>query len=187
MIPRVARWMSPAFLLAVLAATTARGDDPAKAKDDPPKSEKAVAVLRGRVTGTDGAALADVLVRAAVADDMRFVDSTTGHALVKGRTDAKGDYRIEFPAVTKPTTVAIDAMKPGYRRLVGTLMMGGDARSIEVERGKEAEADLTLEPARYFAGIVSDERGKPIAGVKVSSNVCVCGGFRGDRAVREPG
>jgi hypothetical protein len=61
-------------------------------------------------------------------------------------------------------------MKPGYRRLVGTLMAGGDARKVDVEPGVAAEATLALEPARYFRGIVVDEQGQPIPSVRVSAN-----------------
>ena len=61
-------------------------------------------------------------------------------------------------------------MKPGYRRLVGTLMSGGDPRDVEIAPGKAAEASLILRPALYFAGIVVDEHGKPIPGVKISAN-----------------
>jgi hypothetical protein len=64
----------------------------------------------------------------------------------------------------------MDAMKPGYRRLVGTLMSGGDPKSVELGPGGEAEASLILHPALYFAGKVVDEQGNPIAGVKVSAN-----------------
>jgi hypothetical protein len=61
-------------------------------------------------------------------------------------------------------------MKPGYRRLVGTLMSGGDPRDVEVAPGAEAEASLKLKPSLYFRGTVVDERGKPISGVNISAN-----------------
>ena len=62
-------------------------------------------------------------------------------------------------------------MKPGYRRLVGTLMAGGDEKSVEVAPGKAAEATLILKPALYFSGIVVDERGKPIPMVEIAADV----------------
>jgi hypothetical protein len=101
---------------------------------------------------------------------MRFVDATTGRTLVEAKSDAKGNYRLELPGITKQTTISIDAMKPGYRRLVGTMMAGGDARRVEVGPGTAAEANLTLKPARYLAGIVYNERGKPVSGVKLAAN-----------------
>ena len=89
------------------------------------------------------------------------------HKLLEARSDAGGDYRLEIPGIAARTMVSIDAMKPGYRRLVGMLMSGGDPRSVEVAPGKAAEASLILKPALYLAGIVVDEHGKPIPGVKI--------------------
>jgi len=46
----------------------------------------------------------------------------------------------------------------------------GDAKSVEVASGTAAEASLRLgEPALYFAGIVVDEKGKPIPGVQIGA------------------
>ena len=92
------------------------------------------------------------------------------HKLVETRTDAGGAYRVEIPGITGPTKVSLDAMKPGYRRLVGTLMSGGDPKEVEVTPGAEAEASLKLKPSLYFRGTVVDEQGKPISGVEVSAN-----------------
>jgi hypothetical protein len=118
-------------------------------------------------------------VRVAIpAADMRFVDVNRGlvegadvpHKLVETRTDAGGGYRVEIPGITGPTKVSLDAMKPGYRRLVGTLMSGGDPKEVEVTPGAEADAPLTLKPSLYFRGTVVDEQGKPISGVQVSAS-----------------
>jgi hypothetical protein len=118
--------------------------------------------LRGRVTNEAGAPLANVRVRVAIPlADMRFVDSTTPHKQFEAKTNTKGDYRLELPEITTPTTISIDAMKPGYRRLVGTLMSGGNAKSVEVAPGATAEASLILRSALYVAGVVVDEEGKP--------------------------
>jgi hypothetical protein len=134
------------------------------------------AILLGRVTDEAGAPLADVRVRLAIpAADMRFVDIGRGlvqgaevsHKLVETRTDAGGAYRVEIPGITGPTKVSLDAMKPGYRRLVGTLMSGGDPRDVEVTPGAEAEASLKLKPSLYFRGTVVDDQGKPISAVQV--------------------
>lgn len=138
---------------------------------EPEQAGRDVAVLRGRVTDADDNPLADVRVRIAIpAADMRFVDSSTSHKRLETRTDASGNYRLEVPGLAEPTQVSIDAMKPGYRRLVGTLMSGGDARRAEVAPGKAVESDMRLMPALYFAGTVVDEQGQPIAGVHVSAN-----------------
>ncbi len=133
------------------------------------------ASLRGRVTDEAGDPLANVRVRVAIpAADMRFVDASTDHEQREAKSDAQGDYRLELPGIKGRTTVSIDAMKPGYRKLVGTLMSGGDAKSVEVAPGTTAEASLRLKPALYFAGIVVDEQGKPIPGVRIAAN-CITG------------
>jgi beta-lactamase regulating signal transducer with metallopeptidase domain len=152
-------------------------------KSDPrpgarPPAGAGPAILRGRVTDEAGAPLADVRVRMAIpAADMRFVDVGRGlvegadvpHKLVETRTDAGGAYRVEIPGLAGPMKVSLDAMKPRYRRLVGTLMAGGDPKDVEVTPGAEAEASLKLKPSLYFRGTVVDEQGKPISGVNVSA------------------
>jgi hypothetical protein len=70
------------------------------------------AILRGRVTNEAGVPLGNVRVRVAVpATDMRFVDSSTPHEQHEAKTNARGEYRLELPQITKPTTISIDAMK----------------------------------------------------------------------------
>jgi beta-lactamase regulating signal transducer with metallopeptidase domain len=130
------------------------------------------AILRGRVTNEAGVPLANVRVRVAVPGaDMRFVDSTTPHKQLEAKSNTKGDYRLEIPGITKPTTISIDAMKPGYRRLAGP--SAGDAKSVELAPGATAEAALMLKPALYVAGVVVDEEGQPISGVKISANAAI--------------
>jgi hypothetical protein len=139
--------------------------------DDAKGPNSGATILSGRVTNADGAGLAGVRVRIAIpAADMRFVDPTSPHKQMETKTDARGDYRLEIPEIKDPTSISIDAMKPGYRRLVGTLMSGGDSRTVKVVPGNVAAADLTLLPALYFAGTVVDEQGKPISGVQISAN-----------------
>ena len=110
---------------------------------------------------------------------MRFVDSTTPHKQLEAKSNTKGDYRLEIPDITKSTTISIDAMKPGYRRLVGTLMSGGDAKSVEVAPGTTAEASLILKPALYIAGVVVDDEGKPIPAVTIGANASFARGSGG--------
>ena len=137
------------------------------------------AVLRGRVTSKAGAPLSGVRVRVAIpAADMRFVDPSTKQMQLEARSGEDGEYRLEFPGFAGRTKVSIDAMMPGFRRLVGTLMAGGDAKTVELDPSKATEADLVLEPSSYFAGTVVDEQGKPIAGAKVFASF-VFGGASG--------
>ena len=133
--------------------------------------QQAVPILKGRVTNDAGAPLSDVRVRIAIpATDMRFVDSSSNHKQLETETDAAGAYKLELSGIKKATTISIDAMKPGYRRLAGTLRSGGDQKDVEVAPGVAAEASLVLKPALYCKGIVVDEKGKPVPAVKISAN-----------------
>jgi Carboxypeptidase regulatory-like domain len=133
------------------------------------------AVLRGRVTSKNGGVpLVGARVRVAVpAADMRFIDVSKPHLVVEAKSDGDGRYRLEIPGLSGPTKISIDAMMPGFRRLVGTLMAGGDPRDIGVAPGKEAEADIALVTARYYHGIVVDDRGEPIAAAQVAANLSI--------------
>jgi hypothetical protein len=125
-------------------------------------------VIHGLVVDENDAPLPDALIRIAIpAGDMRFVDSTTNHKVVEARAGGDGKFRVELDGIEEPVQVSLDAMKPGYRRLSGTLMEGGRHAALEVRPGASAEIDLTLLPARYFAGQVVDKRGKPISKVRV--------------------
>ncbi len=180
--------------LVILPMAVAFAVDPEQAGKPAPEVQKpagsGAAILHGRVTDEAGAPLGDVRVRVAIpAAEMRLVDSgaireTLGpavpdHKLLDARSDASGDYRLEIPGLAGPTKISIDAMKPGYRRLVGTLMAGGDAKYIDVAPGTPAEASLILKPALYFRGIVVDEQGKPIPEVEVSANAIIGRGSGG--------
>ncbi|QEH39025.1 hypothetical protein OJF2_76370 [Aquisphaera giovannonii] len=156
-----------AAIVAVLASPRA-----AIGADDKP------AVLRGLVTDEAHAPLADARILVAIpAADMRFVESgATGRPaedagksrLLEARSDAKGEYRLELPGLSGRTSVSIDAMKPGYRRLSGTLMAGGDDRHLDVTPGETTEAaPLRLVPALHFRGVVVDERGRPMPSLNV--------------------
>jgi beta-lactamase regulating signal transducer with metallopeptidase domain len=170
--------------LVTVPLVVAFGVDPEQTSKSAPEGQQSAsapaAILRGRVTNEAGAPLANVRVRVAIPGaDMRFVDSTTPHKQLEAKSNTKGDYRLEISGITKPTTISIDAMKPGYRRLVGTLMSGGDAKSVEVAPGATAEASLILKPALYVAGVVVDEEGKPIPAVKIGANATIGRGSGG--------
>ncbi len=170
--------------LVAVPLVVAFADDPAPTSNASPEGRQqgaaGPAILRGRVTDEAGAPLANVRVRVAIpAADMRFVDASTIHKQVEARSDAKGEYLLEIPGIRKPTTISIDAMKPGYRRLVGTLMSGGDAKSALAVPGAAVEATLILKPALYFAGIVVDEHGGPISAVKISAKAAFARGTGG--------
>jgi hypothetical protein len=100
---------------------------------------------------------------------MRQIEPGAAIKLLETRSDAKGEYLLQLPGIDKRTKISIDADMPGFRTLWGTLMAGGDSREVEVDPGAEVEATLPLLPARYFAGVVVDEQGKPIASSQVIS------------------
>jgi hypothetical protein len=180
-----------AAVIALLLVVTSAADPPGAsqaARAGQPAAGAGAAILRGRVTNEAGAPLADVRVRVAIpAARMIFVDTTTGHNLREARTDAGGEYRMELPGIAGRAKVSIDAMKPGYRRLAGTLMFGGDQQDVEVRSGAEAEASLVLKPALYFKGVVVDEQGRPIPAAKVSSNLAFDRGSGGiERTASDP-
>ena len=130
------------------------------------------ALLRGRVTSKAGVPLVDARVRVAVpAADLRADDLGTNHRVFEARTDAEGRYLVDLGGITAPTSASIDAMAPGFRRLVGTFRAGGDAREVQIKPGATIEADLALEPARHYAGVVVDEEGRPIAGAQILSSI----------------
>jgi beta-lactamase regulating signal transducer with metallopeptidase domain len=161
--------------LVTLPLVVAFAVDPEQTSKTAPKVQQPAgaqaAILRGRVTDEAGAPLADVRVRVAIpATNMRFIDPSTHHKQLEVKSDAKGDYRLELSGITERTMISIDAMKPGYRRLVGTPMSGGDPKDVEVAPGTAAEASLILRPAFYFKGLVVDEQGKPIPAVQISAN-----------------
>jgi beta-lactamase regulating signal transducer with metallopeptidase domain len=170
--------------LVILPLVVAFAADPEQTSKTSPEGQQTggaqTAILHGRVTNEAGVPLGNVRVRVAIPGaDMRFVDSTTPHKQLEAKSNTKGDYRLEIPGITKPTTISIDAMKPGYRRLVGTLMAGGDAKSVEVVPGATADVSLILKPALYFTGIVVDEHGEPISAVEIGANATIGRGSGG--------
>lgn len=130
------------------------------------------AVIRGQVTNDANEPLSRVRVRVAIPGiDMRFVDFEENLRVVETTTDAEGRYQLEIPELGGETTASLDASKPGYQRLVGTLQRGGDVREMKIAPGSIVEQSFTLTPALYFKGKVLDEQGRPIEGVKVSANM----------------
>lgn len=141
------------------------------AAEQEPKRKVGAAILHGRVRDEGGELLAGVRVLVAIpAADMRFAIHDNDHKQFEAISRDDGEYRVEIPGITEPTTISVDAMKSGYRRLSGTLMRGGDAPSPKVAPGVVSEANLKLHPALYFKGIVVDENGNPIPSVEIAAN-----------------
>jgi hypothetical protein len=170
-----APWLS-AFRFMVVTGLVALPQASAS-PDDPGKTSKAAsgataATISGRVTDQAGAPLADVRVSVVAVGDPETRSANAGaqSKQLVARSDARGDYRLEVPGITKRAIIVIDALKPGYRSLRGPLMSAGDTKRFEVVPGTHEEADLVLKPALYFAGLVVDEQGKPIPGVSIRAS-----------------
>ena len=99
----------------------------------------AAATISGRVTDEAGAPLADVRVNVVAVDvpETRTVNTSAQSKKLVARSDARGDYRLEVPGITKRAIILIDAVKPGYRSLRGPLMT---ARRHEAVRGRAGHA-----------------------------------------------
>lgn len=171
--PQANRLCARSYLM--IAALVALPLAIAFAETPPPAGETArqsSASLTGLVTNEAGEPLADAQVRVAIpATDMRFVDSSSDHKLRETKTDAAGEYKFEFPEIREPTTLSVDVMKPGYRRMSGTLHSGGAPLETKVAPGTGIRTTSTLIPGIYFKGVVVDEQGQPITAVKTSANL----------------
>ena len=175
--------LSP-FVLS-LFALIAIADEPAT-----PKSKAAdgtVCILRGYVRDLEEEPIANATVRVAMPTrNMRFlakdapggtIDAIKGF-LVENRelttkTDDRGSYSIKIPDLFGPIMASIDVAAPGYERLSGTLMMGGDDRTTRLIPKGIARENFTLNPAAYFRGVVVDQDGKPVKQVAVSANMTI--------------
>ncbi len=134
---------------------------------------KNVSTLTGQILDTDGKAIADAKVRVVVpATKLRFDVDLNEHQEAWGTTDADGKYTIEVASIDAKTTASIDILHAGHRRLVGTLMSGGDPNEVTLQPGQTTTFDASLPATLYFAGRLVDPSGKPIAGADVSSSVC---------------
>ncbi|MGB7343336.1 MAG: carboxypeptidase-like regulatory domain-containing protein, partial [Pirellulaceae bacterium] len=94
-------------------------------------------------------------------------------------TNQSGMYMIEIPNISQPIMASMDVAAPGFERLSGTLMMGGDDRTTRLLPKGFNRENFTLKPAAYFRGIVVDQDGKPVKQVAVSSNMRIGRGSGG--------
>ena len=115
----------------------------------------------GRITDKAGNPLAETLVRVATPEaDMRFVYPGSGHRVFEVKTDEHGRYEVKV-ALNGATSLAVDAMKRGYRSAAGTFWSGGERRSASVKPGETFEASFVLPESLYVAGTVVNESGRP--------------------------
>ncbi len=161
-----------AMLVTAPMAFASAIDDQETSTTSKPKANRQTAgaapIVAGRITSDSGDPLAGVLVKIAIpASDMRFVFPGSGHKTLEAKTDEDGQYKIELPKDANTTKVSVDAMKPGYRTLAGTLMAGGENREVEVKPGVVAQASFELKPALYLKAHVVDENGEPISDAQI--------------------
>lgn len=133
------------------------------------------ATVTGRVTAkATGEPLKGARVIVAVpATDMRKLrHARDRHGVFETVTDANGQYEIDV-RISDKTEVSLDALCPAYRSSAGPLMLRGDNKKVVLSPRSSViwEVDFALEPALYVAGVVVDERGRPLAGVEVRAGL----------------
>jgi len=130
------------------------------------------------VAGDTGQPVANALIRLATpATDMRNTRgrNESGSEIFETHSDANGRFTIRFPANGR--SFALDAFSPGFRTVAGTRSSGGDPQQGPIVKGQVWELDLRLHRARYVAGNVVDQEGRPRSGVEVSGRLVGNGTF----------
>ncbi|TWU48812.1 BlaR1 peptidase M56 [Rubripirellula tenax] len=137
------------------------------------ENESKSATLAGQVSDLDGKPIADAKVRVVIpAADLRVDAIAAGdHREFWGTTDGKGNYSIDVDGIDEPSSASVDVLHPGHRRLVGTLMLGGDPNEVTLKPGEKVAFDAKLPESLYFAGRLVDEANEPIQGAMVFSSL----------------
>jgi protocatechuate 3,4-dioxygenase beta subunit len=134
------------------------------------KSKQGVVVIL-----EDGAAPSppvDLLLADGIAVTVRAVDKATGKLIPDatvhlGWSDLVGDFQSagNEPVVVQPLTPErwnFEVWAAGYAR---------ESRWLNLENGKDTEAEFQLGPGGDLAGVIRDPAGKPVAGVGVGLNI----------------
>ena len=172
--------MTAAFTFSSIAFS----DEPQAAGEADNISNRSIARLRGYVRDPNGDPIAGATVRVAIPKrDMRFSAEDAPRSTIdqlkswikakqelESKSDDSGQYLLEIPNLSRPTEASIDVSVPGYERLSGTLMRGGDNRVVKLIPKGIARENLELKPALYFRGTIVDEDDMPIENVKVNAN-----------------
>jgi hypothetical protein len=152
------------FCLLSVGGWLRAGEQPLISAIAPLRAVSGVVLDEGNAKPISGA-----LVRvSSPAMEMRSVRDHRDH-LYDGRTDANGHFTIQVPA---GETISLNAFAAGYEEAAGPWMSGNrtfDHLPFPTD-GKE-EFTIKLKPALYVAGIVADEAGRPLAGVKVEATL----------------
>ncbi|HET8773606.1 MAG TPA: carboxypeptidase regulatory-like domain-containing protein [Thermoanaerobaculia bacterium] len=124
--------------------------------------------LTGRVTGPDGAALADVSVRVEPSRTRPFLAWGPESTSI---TDANGEY-------------ALEALAPGEETIAFTHAAHAGSRKQVTLKGRETRLDVQLSAGQRVTGVVVTEAGAPVPGAEVN----VWGpGMRGGAATTNAG
>ena len=139
---------------------SAEAQDAAKdvAKEVP---QTPVSALTGRITDTEGKPIDGALVRCVIPTArLRFPIDESEHRIVEATTDRSGSYGMLIEGLTEVSAASIDVKARGYRRLVGTLRMGGDPNEVAITSvdGSNRRADLTDDVGQFrLTGITPGE------------------------------
>jgi hypothetical protein len=151
-----ARWLAAAGLLGVLCASATLAAARLVAREVPGPA------VSGRVVGADGKPVEGaemVLLFSHPNTPGGRGQSVTAERLGRGRTDARGDFRVDVPG---------DRVKPGERvLLVATAPGHGFAARALTELAEPLGEPLTLPAERPLGVRLVDLQGSPIAGAKV--------------------
>jgi PDZ domain len=138
--------------------------------DSPRNGPPPVTGLVGHVSDAAGVPVPDVHLRVAMPASVIPVLSFPIELRWDAMSNAKGDYCLELPAIKKPTNVSIVAFRSGYLRFMSTLSSTGPPAPIVIVPGAVTHYAIVLEPALRVAGVVTDQKGSPIGGVRIEGN-----------------
>ncbi len=150
-------------------------------------------ILRGYVRDSDGQPIANARVNVVTPTrDMRFsaedapsgaLDVIKQFMMTKREyvvtANESGAYMVKVPNLSGPIMASIDVAAPGFQRLSGTLMRGGDDRTTRLVPKGIARENFTLKPAAYFRGSVVDQDGNPVDEASVGANLTFGGAVGG--------
>ena len=85
---------------------------------------------------------------------------------------ADGFQRAFHDSSPRGETISLNAFAAGYEEAAGPWMSGSRAFDhLRFPTDRKQEFTIKLKPALYVAGIVADEAGRPLAGVKVEATL----------------
>ena len=129
---------------------------PGDALDDVTVKLRTGAVIEGKITDTQGKALAGALVRWVTQTDQDWGTQWRLRTATPTVTDEDGTFRIQQ---VEPGMLIVQASHDDH--------VSKSTGGVEAEEGKAARVDMALEPGRVLAGTVVGPDGKKVAGARV--------------------